>query len=376
MSTPPAPGRFVFREAGVDDDGVLREILRATALPGWVTLSYEREPSYFAGCAIEGDTISILATTAHGEPVGFFCRAVRQAWIDGRPQRLGYLGQLRVLPKWQARSRAILHGFRVVRELLDDGRQDTPYLLTSILADNTRAQRILTSGVGDLPTYLPVRSFLTLVAATRQRWAANAPTAPYELRAATAADLDTLLDLLHDYGRRYDLHPYWDADELRALQPVGWRPDASLLLLKDGQPKGCGTVWDQRAVRQWRVDGYAGPLAPLRPFASTALSLAGYPPLPRPGQTLEQGFLSHLALLAGEETALPVLLAGLLRLAHARGLGSVALGFSDDHPWLPWLTGLRALRYHSQLYLVHWPPGRQAAQAVLGAPVQTEVACL
>jgi hypothetical protein len=157
---------------------------------------------------------------------------------------------------------------------------------------------------------------------------------------------------------------------------VGWRAEDSLLLLKDGRPVGCGTVWDQRAVRQWRVDGYAGPLAPLRPLASAALGLAGYPPLPPPGRALEQGFLSHLAILPGEEAALPVLIGALLRLARERGLGSVALGLSDDHPWLPRLTGLRALRYHSQLYLVHWPPGRQAAQAVLGEPVQTEVACL
>jgi hypothetical protein len=376
MSEVLAHGHFVFRDADQGDEPVLRKILRATPLPGWVTLSYEREPDYFQGCSIEGDTRTVLAHTTDGTPVGFFSRAVRTAWIGGRPMRLGYLGQLRLLPQWRGRSRIILRGFQVCRELLYDSRQETPYYLTSILSDNTLARRILTSGIKGMPTYLPLSGFLTLVTATRQSFAHRETAPPYELRTATDSDLDSLADLLQSSGRRYALQPYWDIDSLRSLQSVGWHPENSLLLLKDGHPVACGTVWDQRSLRQRRVVAYTPALAYTRPLVSAALRLAGYPPLPPAGRTLDLGFLSHLAVVPGEEAAVPNVVAGLLRLAKNKGLASVVLGLSEGHPWLSLLGGLRTLRYRSQLYLVHWPEGRKAAEDVLGQPIQTEVACL
>lgn len=368
-------GRFRFHEAGPPDDAVLRRILRETPLPGWIALSYEREPSYFAGCAVEGETQTVLATTAAGEPVGFFSRAVRSAFIEGRPLRLGYLGQLRLLPAWRARTRAILRGFEVCRALLADGRQDTPYYLTSILAGNSPARRLLASGVRGLPTYLPLRGFITLVAATRQRYG-EYRLAEYASERGSADAVETLAALLQDYGRDRALYPCWTADALRALEPVGWRGADMLLVRRGGRLVACGAVWDQRSVRQWRVVGYRSPLARLRPLVNAGSWLGGFPRLPAPGRALEQGFLSHLAVRPGEEAALPVLLAGLLRLARAGGLDTVALGLAEDHPWLARLGGLRALRYRSQLYLVHWEQGRAAAERLRGALVQPEAACL
>ena len=255
-----------------------------------------------------------------------------------------------------------------------DGQQETPYYFTSILSDNILAQRILTSGIKGMPTYLPLCGFLTLVAATGQFFARRETAPPYELRTAGTSDIDTLADLLQCSGRHYALQPCWNADSLRVLQAVGWRPEHTLLLLKEGDPVACGTVWDQRTLRQRRVIAYTPALASMRPLVSTALRLAGYPPLPPPGRMLDLGFLSHLAVIPGEEATVPCLLAGLLRLARNNGLASVVLGLSEAHPWLALLNGLRTLRYRSQLYLVHWPEGRKAAEEVVGQPVQTEVA--
>jgi len=371
-----AQGRYIFRDAVPADDPILREILRATPLPGWATLGYEREPNYFQGCLIEGDTRIILASTADGNPVGFFTRAVRTVWIAGRPVRLGYLGQLRLLAHWRGRSRIILRGFQLCRQLLADGRQQTPYYLTSILSDNSLAHRILTSGIKGMPTYLPLGSFITLLASTHQPLARRLSALPYTLRSATEADIDTIAALLQSYGSQYALHPYWDADNLRALRSVGWRAENSILLLKNDQPVACASVWDQRAVRQQRIIAYSPTLHYTRPAISAALRFAGFPHLPPPGELLNQGFLSHMAITPGEEMALPTLVAGLLRLAKERGLSSVVMGLSEKHPWFSFLTKLRALRYRSQLYLVHWPEGQAAAKALLGQPMQTEVACL
>ncbi len=371
-----ATARYAFTDAGADDEAALRSILSSTPLPGWATISFEREPSYFAACPIEGDSRTLLASTNEGEPVGFFSRSVRRAWINGEHRRLGYLGQLRVLPHWRARSRVILRGFEQCRELLNDGRQETPYYLTSILSDNTTAARLLNSGIKGMPTYLPVSEFVTLVASTKQGFAALKVPRGFKIRQASPSDLDSIATLLQTYGRQFGMYPYWDSAELRALGTVGWDMENTLLLLKDGQPVGCGTLWDQRACRQQRVTGYAPLLAGTRSLLNVPLKLAGYPVLPRPGKVLNQAFLSHLAIMAGNEQALPGLAVSLLNLARTRRLDTVVLGFADTHPYLAALRKLRALRYRSRFFLVHWDEGRQAARDAARQAFHTEVACL
>src|SRR5450432_4068328 len=89
-----------------DDDAGIRELLAGNPLPGRIALTYEREPDYFRGCATMGRDCQVLIARvgeSGGELIGVACRAVRPAFINGREERLGYLGQLRVDPRHRGR---------------------------------------------------------------------------------------------------------------------------------------------------------------------------------------------------------------------------------------------------------------------------------
>jgi len=69
-----------------------------------VAVAYEREPSYFAGCACHGPFAQVLVAReeASGAVAGLSVRAVRDLWVRGEAEPVGYLGQLRVAAPYRA----------------------------------------------------------------------------------------------------------------------------------------------------------------------------------------------------------------------------------------------------------------------------------
>lgn len=160
---------WVFEVAGAEHDATLRELLRAQPIPGWVTLSYEREPNYFLAAGIEGDVHDTLLARAasDGRVVGMFAHSEREAFVNGRVVRLGYLGQLRLDPAYRNSIRRLRAGFEACHRLLCD-RGRAPLHLTSIIESNARARRLLLAGLPGLPTYRELCRFSTLVLPTSQ----------------------------------------------------------------------------------------------------------------------------------------------------------------------------------------------------------------
>src|SRR5215475_13193087 len=89
--------------ANINDDIAIRRLLATNAVPGRVTVTYEREPNYFAGCATMGQTCQSIVARAGDGIVGVACRATRPMFVNGRDVRLGYLGQLRVDARFRGR---------------------------------------------------------------------------------------------------------------------------------------------------------------------------------------------------------------------------------------------------------------------------------
>src|SRR5438874_393944 len=79
--------RYEFQLASRADDAQLRAILAATPMPGRVSVSFRREPSFFDAAAVEGDFHQVVVCRDRREDriVGFGCRGVRDRFVNGRP---------------------------------------------------------------------------------------------------------------------------------------------------------------------------------------------------------------------------------------------------------------------------------------------------
>ena len=345
----PAPGGIRLELAGPGHDASIRRLLRARSMDGDVRLSLEREPCAHHAAAIEGDRHHTVVAVEEqtGELVGMGSRAVRNVWVNGRVARLGYLGQLRLRPGRRQSLRvapaayAALEATRLPDEL--------PFDLTSILADNLPARRMLESPRHGLPVYRPWAEFVTVL------------ISPGRARRPTLGVVQGTDELVPDIARclqrnlrRYQFAPLWSEEDLRSTERTRDLNPADFLVRMDGdRVTACLARWDQRRFKQVVVRGYRPALRRLRPWANLGLAATGRRPLPAAGSTLNLAYLSHAA---ADGDRLELLLP-LIKAARAWAAGTdidyLVMGFAVANPLLDAVRrrfGGRSL--NSVLYLV------------------------
>src|SRR5690606_37658398 len=108
------------RLASSADDAGIRGLLRREPVPGRIAISYEREPNFSLGCEATGENpvVVVACDQESGETVGVACRSGREVFVNGRPKRLGYLGQLRVDQRYRGRW-LVSRGYSLLRRLHD-----------------------------------------------------------------------------------------------------------------------------------------------------------------------------------------------------------------------------------------------------------------
>ncbi len=148
-----------FRVATAADDALIRSILRDNGMPTWVEMAIRREPSFFAAADLCGRDWAVIAEEA-GDVIGMYTAAMVPVHLDGQPERLGYLGGLRVRPDYRRKIRYLREGYASIRALAAaTGTQ--PWWFTVVAAGNENARRLLEAGVRGLPPYQPQGDYVT-----------------------------------------------------------------------------------------------------------------------------------------------------------------------------------------------------------------------
>jgi hypothetical protein len=351
---------------------------------GSVRLTFEREPSYDRAARLGWDEHHTFVGEAPRENMdgengcglsGIFCRSVGSAWLEGGPVRLGYLGQLRRAEGIRLSRRVLREGFAACEATRRP--DELPFDLTSIVADNQPARRLLERGLPGLPTYHPWTEMTTLLIPTPVR----PGLLPEGIAAASHDRLPVIENLLAVHGRRHALAPRWELSDPDLGQRLPGLSATDFVLATEDvhggpEPVGALALWDQRPVKQWRVRGYGGALRWLdrsRPVATPLLRLGrrlGLPlPAPPPvvGAVVPVAFAACRAAPDDRPGLLTRLVESLASLARRRGLDLLALGLPSGHSAVPVLRRrFRARAYASRLYLVT-TPGDEAAVAAAEA---------
>lgn len=368
-------GRFAVALATEADDEDVRRLLREP-LPGNISLSLEREPDSRHAAAAEGDVHQTLIAreVASGRVAAIGSRSERNAFVNGRPARVGYLGQLRIAEGFR-RSRTLLdEGFAFCRRLHDEG--DARVYLTAILADNQAARRLLLgtrSGVA--PRFAPAGTFSTLIIPSplvRREPAGRG----VDIRAGSPDLMGDIVACLRRNGTRYQLAPCWTvADLCSPHRTPHLSPDDFIVATRGERVVGCAALWDQRPFKQAMVAGYSARLRRWRPLINIAAPLLGTPRLPPTGRRLDFMYLSHVAV-DDDDAGTVAALAAAARARVPRGIAYIVAGLASGGPLHAALRRFPHREYRSELYLAYWPDGEHIARAFDTRPVQPEVAVL
>ena len=361
-------GNVVFRRAAWQDDAALRAMLRENAMDSWVALTLEREPSYFAGESLMGESMAVIAHTADApeQTVGMYHCACLPVHIDGKPARAGYLGGLRVNRSFRHQLRIVKNGFASIRHL----GPDCGMFFTSVASQNAVARRLLDARLKGMPSYRPAGDIETLAISVRHGRSSDV------LQQAVPADIPALVEFTNRQFAAYQFSPALTESWLRELTGGNGLRLSDFWLLKNG-PKVCGclAVWDQRAFKQTVARGYRFPLGLLRGTYNLWAGAAGRVQLPALGKQLEHAFLAFVAFdTSAEEIVLDAVREGLDRVRERNAKVGI-LGLSVCNPLLARLKrAVPASVYRTSIETVALP-GQHLPQLDGRAP-QPEVAIL
>jgi hypothetical protein len=345
-------------------------------MEGEIRVTLEQEPNSFLAGAIQGDIHQVIVARdeASGRLLGMGSRSVMNAYVNGQVTRLGYLSQLRIDRSHRGRTRMLTAGYAKLRELHQDG--ETSFYITSIVADNRPARRILEAGLKGLPTYQMLEPFVTLaLPLTRKR---KRSWSGFTIDRGGPQSLSEIVDCLQRNASRFQFAPYWTREELLSPERTrSLRLEDFYLARRDGKIVGCLARWDQRSFKQAVVRGYDRRLRLLRPLINLASPWLRVPRLPPSGGELRNAFISHVAV-DGDN---PEVLLTLLTSAYNDSVGGtfdyLILGFAQRS--LPLELVKRTFphrEYLSLLYLVYWEDGAEAAGQVDARIPHLEVATL
>ena len=362
--------RPFVEEARPEDDPELRRLLRDNPMDGEIRVSLEREPNAFLAAAVEGEPHRTIVARdpASGGIVGMGSRSVWNAFVNGRPVRLGYLSQLRVDRASRGKKRLLTAGYDLIRSFR--GADELPFDLTSIIADNDVARRLLGAGLPGLPIYREIEGFSTLVLPATSR-----PRKISGIDRGTRERMPGIVACLERNRPRYQFAPRFSIEDLLSPERSrGLAPEDFFIARSGNEIVGCLALWDQSGFKQVVVRSYSPRLARRRPWINLASPFLGTPRLPAPGEILPHAYLSHIAVDGDEPGIFQALVEAAYAEARTRRLVYLVTGFASRHPWLPWLTKrFRPREYASLLYTVHWEDGGEALD---GRMPHVEVALL
>ena len=371
-------GNLEFRIAQPHHEPLLRRILRNNPIPGWITLSYEREPDFFQATTIEGDTHETIVCLDRDsqQAVGLSTRSIKKRFVNGSAMNVGYLGQLRVDTKYRNQIRPLKYGFKYFRRHIHS-HDLAPYYLTSIISDNVRAKRILTANLPGFPTYQEIDTFSTL-AIPCKRYKSRESSNGVHIAKATRHHLDAIVDCLNRNNQRYQFSSYWTKQDLLSDSRCrGISLDNFFIALRDDKVVGCLACWDQSAFKQTIVRDYKKYARYFRPLINMASKAMLYPALPKVGEEIKQVYLSHMAIDNDDPEILIELLKIALHTASLQGHQLLLVGLSQSNQMLLAIKKyFRHLTYSSQIYLVYWDDGKAAVNNIDNRTIHTDIALL
>jgi len=348
-------GSVSVRLATAADNPALCETFAGITMDADLQLSIRRDPDFTGLYEMQTDRWECWVGEQAGTIVGLGALLARDGYVDGKPARIGYLGDLRV-------SSSVRGGLRILGHLYGpalDGfaaAAGCDLFLTTIIASNTRALRALTSDrsrqIGIPPYHLLQRFDIRAVHLALPRRRAKGR---HEVRRATEPDIPAIAAFL-DADSRYRPFGYvLDETELRrrlARWPGLEISDFYLALDGQGALVGCCAAWVASPVKRTVVRSYRGSMRWVKRAYDLAAPVLGVPKLPSDGRPLKYAYLTHLAVPGDEPGVMRALLEAMYRDHRAKGFHFLSAYVPEGDPLGPAYSGFQTSNLRSNLYVV------------------------
>lgn len=367
---------FQFSLATPEDDKQLRQRMAEDAMKGNISVSFRREPNYFVGCQVQGESFQILKCTEKttGKIIALGSRLITTKFINGKPEKIGYLADLRVNLDYR-KTTLLARGYRFLKQLHE--ANPVPLYYSVILDGNTAALKNLVGGRAGLPQYRDLGLILTpAIHLDFPKPDIKIPGVTFQR--ATREQLPEIIAFVNNWYSQKQFAPYYRLEDFDRPRLLGLRAeDFYVGLTSDNRIVATAAAWNQRDFRQTHIEGYTRQLTAIRPFYNLLAKLTPLKPLPAVGAKVPY---FYLALVAVENNDVDIF-RGLLRWLYRDRLLTdnshyFIAGLHEEDPLAAILKEYRRIEAAGRLFAIHYRDGEEFSLKLDGRIPYIEMAAV
>lgn len=327
--------RYLLRMAGPSDGAAIGKILESGSFPGAISVQFTRRPDAYQSFRKDGDRVAIVVAEDRrtGEPVAVGGCVLRNAYVNGAVQTIGYLTGMKVLEQHRGGRVPIREAYRLIHS---QTKEHCSIYITTILSGNTQAMRLLEKPRQGMPAYRPQGGYTVFCLGT-----GRPVTLPKGLHLVQGHD--GLKAFYESHLPTFQLAPA--SEWLHGLTSQ----DFYSLQTSNGDILAACAIWNQQDYKQYRITGYHSALRLARHLPTRLL---GYPTIPK-----ENTFANYasVALPVVREDAMSCAKVFLRAVAGQAGAYDfLMLGLMEQHPLFETTAKLPHVKYTSRLYTVEF----------------------
>ena len=327
----------------------LCDFVRNQTITGHISMSYARDPDFFAGLEIQGIKNQVIAGVENNKLLGFGCRSIRPMYINGKQQSFGYLSGLRSSTEG-IQKLGIFRGYKKLKELHQADIVNG--YITTIIDKNKKALKALTFGRANLPFYRDLSTCHTYAIPTKKKKNSKADTNELKVRKAKKGEEHLIISLLNKYGKELNFFPVISENDFGSSILNGLSAEDFLIAENNEIPCGVVAMWNQREFKQNRVKRYSPYLKTLKPFINLILKLGGFHKLPKEDELLHQ---TYICFRAAKNNDLKIHFRLIKKALELNTNSSFCLiGFHEKDPARKVMSRFFTFDYRSKMYWVDW----------------------
>ena len=366
--------RFSFSLADKNDDAELRRMMAENILPGNISVSFRREPSYFNACNIQGNSYEIIkcVDTDNKKIIGVGSRFLYDAYINGEKKYIGYLGDLRAEEKYR-RKGLLAAGYSFLKKLHTDN--PVPFYTTMIWEGNEEALNILTSKRAGLPVYKPMGRFLApAIHLDLPKKKIKIPGVSFEK--GSKKKIPQIFGFINECYKQKQFAPYYVEEDFNTSKLLGLKAEDFYLAIRDNKVIGVIAAWDQTSFRQTHIEKYSSGIRVIKPFYNMAARFSPLKPLLDEGSKVPFFYISHIAIKGDNPEIFRALLRGVYCDRRQGYWHYFICGLHEHDPLSTILNEYRSIKAGGHLFCVHYPGDEHNVKSLDGRVPYIEAATL
>jgi hypothetical protein len=351
--------KIKYRFAREKDNSQIEELFNSSPMRGGVDILYTKNPSFIRANNVKGYKVQTIIAEIDNEIVAVGTRSLSNNYINGKPDVLGYLSDLRISKKRPFKKSFLADFYSAFYDLI--GGKEANIHITTILEDNKMAKAALTwrAKHSSIPNYYNAGLINTyfIFPLFKKRTTGKYKIKPYEDR-----DLESILEFLNKEGSKKQFFPIVSEDYFNDLSEFSVQD--FLIAYYGGRIVGIMAKWKQNAFKQVIINS----------FKNKFKLLKYLPFFPKEKEEIPLVYVSFAAVKNDKADIFKELLAVFYN-THKKE-GHVVLALHESNPLNKALTHFIKYTYKSRLYLCDFKSDEELAHALDSRSIHIEAGLL